>query len=577
VKPIYATILLVFVAVSLPAQELVVLAKGVLKEGEAVELTGDDVRLRSGPSLKHRVLSLVNAGTRATIIERSDDIAAIDGKKNYWYRIRLTAEESPTGEQTSGWIFGWYLGKPKEKNAGEMGEGDRAYVSGDDVRLRSGPSLDHRILGVLSRNTRVLVLDRGEEAASIGGRTDHWYNIRLEDGSKEGWMFGSFLTRRETEKLTVTTTPEAEEAPVKESPDLEEGAGDAAAGDGSALTDTVSFLQEGMISPIGQSLVTSGDLNGNGIWEILFVGRSERKTSWELTAYEEGPDGGFVKSYGGRIRARDIRRINALDIGSPGFLAVSDDRYTTLYRYDKNRGEMIYARRLNSPVVAAGNLDGKSTYIVHLEQSRRREHDDTATYRVTANRIEADGRRLRTFESISYDYPLPVKRIVTADLNGNGRDEIVCEIGGTDRGGGLVVLTLTDDGLERIVNSGVVTYNDNPFVGMWGVEDGQDRSKLVLYTSNPDKTDDLGTELGFLTLSMGEGTLDVRSFVPVNKMLDDVNSRRLVLHFPEEGREKSTDARNAEETAEGSHSAPFLFLDYVSNEGYLVKRPILPF
>jgi hypothetical protein len=155
-------------------------------------------------------------------------------------------------------------------------------------------------------------------------------------------------------------------------------------------------------------------------------------------------------------------------------------------------------------------------------------------------------------------------------MDADEREEIVCEVGGGDHGGGLVVLELTGGALERTVNTGVFTYNDDPFVGMWGVRNGSARSDLVVYTSDPEEPEDIGTELGFLTLTMQEGRLDVRRFVPVNKMLDDVNSRREVLHYPEE--EAFRGYGGADDSA--GERSPFLFLDYVTGEGYLMKRPV---
>jgi hypothetical protein len=65
---------------------------------------------------------------------------------------------------------------------------------------------------------------------------------------------------------------------------------------------------------------------------------------------------------------------------------------------------------------------------------------------------------------------------------------------------------------------------------------------------------------------MQEGRLDARRFVPVNKMLDDVNAHREVLHYPEEA--------VFPEDGGGDGRTPFLFLDYVTGEGYLIKRPV---
>ena len=82
---------------------------------------------------------------------------------------------------------------------------------------------------------------------------------------------------------------------------------------------------------------------------------------------------------------------------------------------------------------------------------------------------------------MSYAFPLPVKKLVTFDLNGDETAEIICEIGGRESGGGIVVLGLRDGELQRVVNSGLSTYKDDQFVGMWGAFIDDD-PRLVIYS-----------------------------------------------------------------------------------------------
>ena len=91
------------------AQELVVLPGGVLQEDDSAEVTGDYVRVRTGPTLEHRILTKVNRGTPVTIIERNEQLVSIKDMNNYWYRVRLDKSG------IEGWMFGYFLRKKEEQ------------------------------------------------------------------------------------------------------------------------------------------------------------------------------------------------------------------------------------------------------------------------------------------------------------------------------------------------------------------------------------------------------------------------------------------------------------------------------
>ena len=66
-------------------------------------------------------------------------------------------------------------------------------VLGQGVRLRSGPSLDFRIAGVVSYEI-VKVLDDNAPKQTIGGETHSWYKVAMANGT-EGFIFGKFIGR----------------------------------------------------------------------------------------------------------------------------------------------------------------------------------------------------------------------------------------------------------------------------------------------------------------------------------------------------------------------------------------------
>ena len=77
---------------------------------------------------------------------------------------------------------------PEEVDPYESG-----VVLGQGVRLRSGPSLDFRIAGVVSYEI-LNVLDDNAPEQTIGGETHPWYKIATSDGT-EGFVFGKFIGR----------------------------------------------------------------------------------------------------------------------------------------------------------------------------------------------------------------------------------------------------------------------------------------------------------------------------------------------------------------------------------------------
>jgi uncharacterized protein YgiM (DUF1202 family) len=554
-------------------QELSVLPRGVLEPGDGAVVTGDDVRVRSGPSLQHRILGSVNSGTPATVLERGK-LQVIGDMKSHWYRVTL----QPDGRE--GWVYGWFLGKPGGRASLPLASRDRATVTGDDVRLRSGPSLQHRILGFVNSGDAVTVLERGADPADVGGRKDYWYRVRADGVGMEGWMFGRFLEKRQV--LVVATTEPGDGLPGADGPGTPSGRGkgveppgrgtdergqredspegsspEGAALAGASFIDSPVRFREIAVIDHPRSFGVSGDLNRNGRTELVLVSEAGRGR-YRLAGFEPADgEAGFRQVYTETLSGREVRGVSALTTPSgEAFLAVEGELYSTLYRYDERRGGFIRVRTFDSPLLAAGSLDGTGRYIVHLQQNRSPENDGTVTYTVTASKMEATGGKIRVLDSVSYTYPLPVKKLVVFDLDGDGGDEIVCEIGGKDRGGGVVVLRLEDQALSRIEHTGVATVQDRPFTRMWGVTLNGTPS-LVLYTTDPAKGDDLGAEVGFLSATFEQERVRLRRFRPVNKLLDEANNERIVLHYP-------TD----------TEQVPFIVLDRRSAGGYSVKMPV---
>lgn len=68
---------------------------------------------------------------------------------------------------------------------------ENATITGDGLRIRSGPSTDDEILGKLDSGTRVTVKARSWEEETIGGNHAYWYLIFYN--GIEGYVFGHYL------------------------------------------------------------------------------------------------------------------------------------------------------------------------------------------------------------------------------------------------------------------------------------------------------------------------------------------------------------------------------------------------
>jgi hypothetical protein len=61
----------------------------------------------------------------------------------------------------------------------------------DGIRFRSGPGTNYEKLDLLSKGTRIEVLDTNGPEAFLNNANGRWYKIRY--GGREGWIFGAFV------------------------------------------------------------------------------------------------------------------------------------------------------------------------------------------------------------------------------------------------------------------------------------------------------------------------------------------------------------------------------------------------
>jgi hypothetical protein len=427
---------------------------------------------------------------------------------------------------------------------GTLNPGDTVLVTGDYVRVRKGPSLKDEIITKVNKKTEASIIERGENVVEIQGMKNYWYKIKLEKSGIEGWMFGHYLNRKQEQKPIALQKAE----PVKPEPPK------------------VSLLELTEIGTIEEnaSLISTGDLDRNGVPEIMLVRKEEKGRYNNLIGYEKKPEG-YSEVYRVRLLSSTVDKVTLFDNAGldSAIIAISGGGYSSLYSYGKQRNALNLIYKLQTPDVAVGTLDGSNTWLLSLRKNNIVDNDGTETFYLGAAKLVPNRGRVQLKEKIEYMKPLPVKKVLAYDLDNDKKDEIICEIGGGSfgvgsSGGGIAVLKLKGDKIIKYLNSGVNTYKDGQFVGMWGV--ASDKSpKLMLYTTDPSSSNDVNTKFGFLVTSLKGKDLVQEKFYPLGPMLDDINNTREIRFYQQ-----------------GSSTFPFIVLDYDQDaEKYIIKAPSL--
>ena len=138
-------------------------------------ICGDFVRFRTGPSTSHGIINSYNRGKELTITGSSGDWTAcrIDGQSGYVYSQYVTTT------------------KPGSDTTVEEPETTTAYIRGNTVRFRSGPSLSSSILGEYNTGKEI----------SVTGTSGDWTACVIDGQS--GYVYSQYVT---TTKPAVSGT-----------------------------------------------------------------------------------------------------------------------------------------------------------------------------------------------------------------------------------------------------------------------------------------------------------------------------------------------------------------------------------
>jgi cell wall-associated NlpC family hydrolase len=151
-------------------------------------INGDYVRFRTGPSTAHSILGNYNRGKALTIKGTSGDWTActIDGKDGFVFSQYVTVStasgsDSSTDESDRGNVetesSGTVTVQPADPTEG--------YVKGNNVRMRSTPSLSGEIIGEYFYGNKLTITGTSGEwtAVTVNGKNGFIYSQYVASGS----------------------------------------------------------------------------------------------------------------------------------------------------------------------------------------------------------------------------------------------------------------------------------------------------------------------------------------------------------------------------------------------------------
>ena len=159
------------------------------QSGKAGQITGNAVRLRTGPGTGYSIIETYNKGTALSIHGVSGEwtLVTINGVSGYVYSSYVqestaptatpAVEEAPPAQMTLG------LSEPSGGTATATltPESRDAFVSGSSVRMREGPSMTANIIAELSYGT----------ALRITGTSGEWYRVICN--GRDGFVHSSYV------------------------------------------------------------------------------------------------------------------------------------------------------------------------------------------------------------------------------------------------------------------------------------------------------------------------------------------------------------------------------------------------
>lgn len=162
------------------------------ENGQTYNVGTSNLNVRSSPSNDGQVIGQLDYGNQVVVFKET----------NGWGQTYYGGEEA--------WVALHYLytdGKSEQSNSSNVSV-KNVTVSANSVRIRSGPSTDHQMIGSTNQGESFQLLDT----------TDDWHQISLSNGNT-GWIAG-WLTTLSSDNTTASeqSNPVAVKAVVTDTP-----------------------------------------------------------------------------------------------------------------------------------------------------------------------------------------------------------------------------------------------------------------------------------------------------------------------------------------------------------------------
>jgi N-acetylmuramoyl-L-alanine amidase len=150
----------------------------------SVTISADSVNIREGPGLSYPLVTHVNKGDKFPLL----------AEKGEWIQLQLSSGKT-------GWVANWLISKSTKllsSNSSNTG-GTFAQANTNQLRIRSGPGTNFKIIGYLNKGQKVSIMDKNE----------NWIKISSNFGA--GWVSSQFLTIQNEQASSSKTSDKQNE------------------------------------------------------------------------------------------------------------------------------------------------------------------------------------------------------------------------------------------------------------------------------------------------------------------------------------------------------------------------------
>ncbi len=150
------------------------------------------LKLRSGPSIDHDIVTEMPDGTVLKALEPAEEVRRRVGEQGEWLRVQ-------TPEDQSGYTAAWYLKiktevEPKPTPSGEPVRFVVVESPEYGLRLRSGPGTDHDQVWWVPHGTVLHSLENPQVTADKLGEQETWIKVRTPS-RREGYVAAWYVRR----------------------------------------------------------------------------------------------------------------------------------------------------------------------------------------------------------------------------------------------------------------------------------------------------------------------------------------------------------------------------------------------